>query len=72
MKFKVLRGTALGGGRDAHPGEVIELSEADARPFVLRGRLQPLEGEVVYPTKGGMVTTEALVQNQSPKRTRKG
>jgi hypothetical protein len=42
MKYKVLRGFCLGGGKDVFPGQEIELTPERAALFVRQGRLEPV------------------------------
>lgn len=41
MKVKALTSFSLGGGRDVHPGEVFEMSDAAAKSRVQRGWVTP-------------------------------
>lgn len=42
MKYTVLRGFCLGGGKDVHPGEEIELTPERAELLVRQGRIKPV------------------------------
>lgn len=42
MKYTVLRGFSLGGGKDAFPGETVELEPAKAELFIRQGRIKPV------------------------------
>jgi hypothetical protein len=43
MKYKVLRGFCLGGGKDVYPGETIDISDKDAAEPLASRKIAPLE-----------------------------
>jgi len=45
IRVKFLRGTSLGGGIDAAPGDVIDLTPALYAQFAQQGRVVPVEAE---------------------------
>jgi hypothetical protein len=58
MRVRFIRGTALGGeGNDAHPGDVRDLPEAQARHCVALGRAEPVADPAPAPAPAAAPTT---------------
>jgi len=42
MRVRVLRGFCLGGGRDAYPGDIVDMDEIGARQYIGTGKVAPV------------------------------
>lgn len=47
MRYQVLRGFCLGGGRDVYPGDIIDLDDKAAKYLLARGKVKPAPSDTV-------------------------
>ncbi len=50
MKVRALRGFCLGGtGNDANPGDILDLSDTQAKELMQLGKVEPHDEEIAKP-----------------------
>jgi len=66
MKYHVLVGVCLSGGKDVYPGDEVDLDPGQARQFVQQGRLVEVPEADAPAPKAEPVTTTQIPSGETP------